>query len=77
MDELGEGRKTRPGRQMKRITAADGTALEAQALIETDDAILEQIRKDLSEEYVRFMSRMLREQLAKLGKTSIFDSPRN
>ena len=34
-------------------------ALEADDLIETDPAILEQVRKDLNQEYVRLMSRAL------------------
>jgi hypothetical protein len=38
------------------------TALDA--LIETDSVILEQVRKDLSEEYIRFMSRVLKEREA-------------
>jgi hypothetical protein len=36
-----------------------GKALEADDLIETDPAILEQVRKDLNQEYVRLMSRAL------------------
>ena len=34
-------------------------ALEADDLIETDPAILDQVRKDLNQEYVRLMSRAL------------------
>jgi hypothetical protein len=34
-------------------------ALEADDLIETDPEILEQVRKDLNQEYVRLMSRAL------------------
>ena len=36
-----------------------GRALEADDLIETDPAILDQVRKDLNQEYVRLMSRAL------------------
>jgi hypothetical protein len=36
-----------------------GSTLEADDLVETDPAILEQVRKDLNQEYVRLMSRAL------------------
>jgi len=38
-------------------------ALEADDLIETDPAILDQVRKDLNQEYVRLMSRALQTAL--------------
>jgi hypothetical protein len=36
-----------------------GHALEVEDLIETDARILDQVRKDLNQEYVRLMSRAL------------------
>ncbi len=36
-----------------------GQALEVEDLIETDVGILDQVRKDLNQEYVRLMSRAL------------------
>ena len=43
--------------------------MEADALIELNSEILDQVRKDLSQEYIRFMSRMLKEG----GRTSGFE----
>jgi hypothetical protein len=43
------------------------------ALIETDAAVLDQIRKDLSQDYIRFMSRMLKEQQIHAGGASMLD----
>jgi hypothetical protein len=37
---------------------------ELDALIETDMKILDQVRKDLSQEYILFMSRVMKERLA-------------
>jgi hypothetical protein len=37
---------------------------ELDALIETDSKILDQVRKDLSQEYILFMSRVMKERLA-------------
>ena len=45
------------------------------ALVETDGNILEQIQKDLSQEYTRFMSRLVQERLRAQagGGASLFD----
>jgi hypothetical protein len=50
-------------------------ALEVDALVETESRILELVQKDLSQEYIRFMSRLVKERLAQQagGKTSAFD----
>jgi hypothetical protein len=37
---------------------------ELDSLIETDSKILDQVRKDLSQEYILFMSRVMKERLA-------------
>lgn len=55
--------------------APHGAQSDADALIETNDGILDQIRTALSQEYVRFMSRMLKERLERRGSSSIFDHP--
>lgn len=48
------------------------------ALIETDSKILDQVQKDLSQAYILFMSRVMKERLgAQAGEsTSVFDHPR-
>jgi hypothetical protein len=48
---------------MADTAASDTRALEVYSLIETDSKILEQVRKDLSEEYKLFMSLVLKERL--------------
>jgi hypothetical protein len=55
--------------------APDSVSTELDALIETNNDILEQIRKDLSQEYTRFMSRLLKERLGirEGGGASIFE----
>jgi hypothetical protein len=47
--------------------------LVAEDFIETDAAVLDQIRKDLSQDYIRFMSRMLKEQQIHAGGASMLD----
>jgi hypothetical protein len=44
-------------------------------LVETDSKILDQVRKDLSEEYSRFMGRLLMERIASqaAGGASMFE----
>lgn len=51
---------------------------ELDALIETDSKILDQVRKDLSQEYILFMSRVMKERLAPQagGSTPAFDHMR-
>lgn len=53
-------------------------AMVVDTLIETDREILEQVRKDLSEEYMLFMSRVLKERLSPQsgGGKSLFDQLR-
>ena len=48
---------------MDRTATSNKEALDVDALIETDSKILEQVQKDLSQEYIRFMSRVLKERL--------------
>jgi hypothetical protein len=43
---------------------SDSKALDLGALIETDSKILEQVLKDLSQEYILFMSGLVKERLA-------------
>jgi hypothetical protein len=52
---------------------------ELDALIETDSKILDQVRKDLSQEYILFMSRVMKERLAAQagGGTPASDRARN
>ena len=50
-----------------------GAQSDADELIEANAEILDQIRTALSQEYVRFMSRMLKERLERGGSSSIFD----
>ena len=60
---------------MADTAASDTRALEVDSLIETDSKILEQVRKDLSEEYKLFMSLVLKERLGPQsgGGASMFD----
>jgi hypothetical protein len=60
---------------MADMAASDTQALEVATLIETDSEILEQVRKDLSEEYKLFMSLVLKERLSPQsgGGASLFD----
>jgi hypothetical protein len=46
---------------------------DVDALIETDSKVLEQVQKDLSQEYIRFMSRVMKERLGMQsgGSTSV------
>lgn len=46
---------------------SNSEVLDVDALIETDSKILEQVQKDLSQEYIRFMSRVLKERLQSRG----------
>ena len=48
---------------MDKIATHDRGISEADALIEKNAEILEQVRKDLSQQYTRFMSRLVRERL--------------
>jgi len=50
-------------------------ALDLDALIETDSKILEQVLKDLSQEYILYMSGLVKERLAiqSGGSASAFD----
>jgi hypothetical protein len=62
---------------MDEVAMADLKAWNADSLIETDSAILEQVRKDLSQEYARFMGRLIKERLgAQAGGGSVFDELR-
>ena len=58
--------------------ASDTLGFEVDSLIETDNKVLEQVRKDLSEEYMLFMSRVLKERLSPQsdGGQSPFDQLR-
>ena len=64
---------------MADVAASDTQALDVDSLIEADSSILEQVRKDLSEEYMLFMSRVLKERLSPQsgGGKSLFDQLRN
>jgi hypothetical protein len=57
---------------------SNSEVLGADALIETDSKILGQVQKDLSQEYIRFMSRLMKERLGTQagGSTSAFDHAR-
>jgi hypothetical protein len=46
------------------VATSNKEALDVDALVETDSKILEQVQKDLSQEYIRFMSRVLKERLS-------------
>jgi hypothetical protein len=48
---------------MDRPTMSAKRTLEADDLIETDPAILDRVRKDLNQEYLRLMSRALQTAL--------------
>jgi hypothetical protein len=48
---------------MDKIATHDPAILEADALIEKNAQILEQVRKDLSQQYTHFMSRLVKERL--------------
>jgi len=63
---------------MADMTASDTSGFEVDSLIETDNKVLEQVRKDLSEEYMLFMSRVLKERLSpqSSGSQSPFDQLR-
>jgi hypothetical protein len=43
--------------------ASSSAPSDLDALIETDIKILEQVQKDLSQDYIRFMSRVMKERL--------------
>lgn len=60
------------------IVISDSEVLGVDAFIETDGKILEQVQKDLSQEYIRFMSRLMKERLGAQtdGSTSAFDHGR-
>ena len=45
------------------IVITDSEVLGVDALIETDGKILDQVQKDLSQEYILFMSRLMKERL--------------
>jgi hypothetical protein len=49
---------------MDKIAMHDRRISEADALIEENAEILDQVRKDLSQQYMRFMSRLVKERLA-------------
>jgi hypothetical protein len=53
--------------------ASSSVPSDLDALIETDSRILEQVQKDLSQEYIRFMSRAMKERLGMQsgGSTSV------
>ena len=51
-----------------------GSPEDTRSLIETDPAVLDGIRKALNQEYVRFMSRMLQEQMAQRTRGAIPDA---
>jgi hypothetical protein len=48
---------------MAESATSSSNAVDLDALIETDSKILEQVQKDLSQEYIRFMSRVMKERL--------------
>jgi hypothetical protein len=60
---------------MGESTTSGSKALDLDALIETDSKILEQVQKDLSQEYIRFMSGLVKERLAMQsgGSASAFE----
>jgi hypothetical protein len=60
---------------MDEVGRSKTEAMVVDTLIETDTRILEQVRKDLSEEYMLFMSLVLKERLSPQsgGYTSLFD----
>jgi hypothetical protein len=60
---------------MNEIATPNGETLEPDALIEVKTEILDQVRKDLSQEYTRFMSRLLKERLGSRegGSASVFE----
>ena len=60
---------------MDEIATSSKEALDVDALIETDSEILELVRKDVSQEYIRFMSRVLMERrsMQSDGSTSVSD----
>jgi hypothetical protein len=60
---------------MDEVGRSKREAMVLDTLIETDTRILEQVRKDLSEEYMLFMSLVLKERLSPQsgGGTSLFD----
>jgi hypothetical protein len=60
---------------MDEVGQSKTEAMVVDTLIETDTRILEQVRKDLSEEYMLFMSLVLKERLSPQsgGGTSLFD----
>jgi hypothetical protein len=51
--------------------ASSSAPLDLDALIETDSKILEQVQKDLSQDYIRFMSRVMKERLGMQSGGSI------
>jgi hypothetical protein len=57
---------------MDKIANTDEAGPES--LVETNSEILEQVRKDLSQQYTRFMSCLVKERLRlRGGNTSVFD----
>jgi hypothetical protein len=48
---------------MDKIVMHDRRISEGDALIEENAEILDQVRKDLSQQYTRFMSRLVKERL--------------
>jgi len=60
---------------MDKVAMSKPEAFDPESLIETDPIILKQVQKDLSEEYIRFMSLVLNERLnaRPRGGTSLFD----
>jgi hypothetical protein len=48
---------------MDKIAMHDRRILEADDMIEQNAEILDRVRKDLSQQYTRFMSRLVRERL--------------
>jgi hypothetical protein len=60
---------------VREIATSDNDAFDPDMLIETDSRVLEQVRKDLSQEYARFMSRLIQKGLGmQAGRsTSVFD----
>jgi hypothetical protein len=49
---------------MHEIATSDNEASYPDALVETDSKILERVLKDLSQEYILFMSGLVKERLA-------------
>jgi hypothetical protein len=60
---------------MAESATSSSKAVGLDALIETDSKILEQVQKDLSQEYIRFMSRVMKERLGMRpgGAASVFE----